>query len=226
MLKPNFILLEGVCGSHAYGLNTADSDLDYKGVFCATNQELLGLRAVKDCYDGKDEVGNDYAYYEILKFFRLALKCNPTILEMLWLEDYTVLTEWGQYIVNNRDAFLSTPFVRDAFGGYALAQIRKLKKREEEGKEGFGRGLRYEKHARHCFRLMMQASQLLSTGTMTLKVTPTQRDALFHMSSYTHSQLESAYNQASANLDKIKSVLPDEPDYARVERMLLSLRGY
>lgn len=40
------VLLKGVVGSTAYGLNHENSDVDYMGVFAAPTSEVLGLGKV------------------------------------------------------------------------------------------------------------------------------------------------------------------------------------
>ena len=40
--KNNLILLEVISGSHAYGLNTEDSDIDKRGIFVQKPDDYLG----------------------------------------------------------------------------------------------------------------------------------------------------------------------------------------
>jgi uncharacterized protein len=222
-LLPSNIILEGVAGSQAYGLATPTSDEDIKGIFVAPTDEILGLDKPKDTYD---HTAPDYCYYEVEKFMRLALKCNPTVLEMLWLADYSKLTMFGRMLVSNRHLFLSESGVREAFGGYAYSQIVRLKKRTNEGKDGFGRGLRYEKHVRHCFRLMREAKQLLETGTMDIRYhDPAERAELFELGLAPLEEVEARYAEAGFELDFIESVLPAKPDRDAVNTMLLTFRG-
>jgi len=218
--RPDNIILEGVVGSRAYGLATPESDIDIKGVFVAPTREILGIYPVKDCYTTTEP---DTQYLEVSKFISLALKCNPTILEMLYLSEYDTLNYEGGMLVEHRSAFLSEPYVRNAFGGYAVQQVRKLVKRDEEGKQGFGRGLRYAKHARHCFRLLDEAKQLLTTGTMSVKVR--NRDEIFACGELSPTELQSRFEEAQSEIAAIKSVLPPDPNYERVNDMLLRIRS-
>ena len=53
------IILEGVVGSTAYGLNTPESDIDTAGIFVAPLEEVLGLRTLRETYcknDGVDKI--------------------------------------------------------------------------------------------------------------------------------------------------------------------------
>ena len=83
------LLYEYKRGSHAYGLNTKDSDEDYGGIFMASADQLLGLG-----FDYQEQVQNetnDIVWYELNKFMRLLLSSNPTILESLFVPDDCVI---------------------------------------------------------------------------------------------------------------------------------------
>ena len=110
------IILEAVVGSTAYGLATPDSDIDMLGVYVAPTEKILGLKSVQETIITKNP---DKAIHEVGKFIHLAIQCNPTILELLFLEEYTTLTEEGKLLVDNRQAFLSKK-IFNAYGGYAI----------------------------------------------------------------------------------------------------------
>src|SRR5205814_1154520 len=101
-------------------------------------------------------------------------KCNPTVLEVLFLEGYTVQTKFGHMLVDNRHLFLSNA-IRHSYSGYCFSQARKLNARG--GTYGNGRNKRFEKHTRHLFRLLQQGKELLETGSLTVHIS--NRDELF-----------------------------------------------
>src|SRR3990167_7421171 len=121
-MKPNNIILEGITGSKAYGLDTETSDEDIKGIYVAPTQDILGIFNVKETYDHVDP---DFCYHEVGKFIQLAIKANPTIYELLFLDGYLVLEKFGKILVDNRHLFLSNT-VRHSYGGYALSQAKEL----------------------------------------------------------------------------------------------------
>lgn len=221
MMKPDNIILEGVCGSQAYGLATPTSDEDIKGIYVAPTHEILGLPRFKP-QATYDHVDPDWVYHEVGRFIELALKCNPTITEMLWLEGYSVLTKQGRELGDNRHIFLSAPYVKNAYTGYCFSQARKLNARG--GTYGNGRNKRYEKHTRHLLRLLYQGRELLETGNLTVRVTPQVREELFAAGSLSPNELVTLFSEEIAKFNDIKSVLPDEPDYDRVNKLLLRLR--
>lgn len=216
------LILSAVVGSQAYGLATDDSDVDHGGVFVVPTHEVLGVFPVEETKTGHDP---DHTYHEVGKFIRLALKANPTVLELLFLDRYEVLTEEGELLTGHRAAFLSEPGVRTAFGGYAVAQVRKLLKREAEGRVGFGPRTknRYAKHARHCFRLLRQGRELLETAEMSVRVEdPGELFAIGRMAS---DELAERFEREYADFIGSPSVLPPEPDLHTVNEVLLRIRS-
>lgn len=123
----------GLAGSHAYGLNRPDSDYDYRGVFIAPKRYYLGFDSIEQKDDGWDEPGiypfldrnKDTVIYELKKVLPLLAAANPNVLELLWLNEYPVLTQVGQHLINYRDVFLSKK-VKHTYSGYAFAQIKKM----------------------------------------------------------------------------------------------------
>lgn len=217
-MKPDNIILEGITGSKAYGLDTPDSDEDIKGIYVANTADVLSLTPVRETVDHTEP---DWTYHEVEKFMRLALKCNPTILEVLFLDGYTVTSKFGRMLVDHRHLFLSN-IVRHSYGGYAISQVRKLNARG--GTFGSGRTNRYSKHARHCFRLLYQGAELLRTGNLTVRVTPEMRKELFAIGELPVDQLVDRFEAEFKKFDAIQSVLPDKPDVEGASKILLKIR--
>lgn len=86
---PGTILLSGVVGSTAYGLDTADSDVDRLGLFAAPTVAFHGLHRPQESHV---TIHPDATYHEAAKWIRLALGGNPTVTELVWLDQYEVTT--------------------------------------------------------------------------------------------------------------------------------------
>jgi predicted nucleotidyltransferase len=225
-MKPQRIILEGVTGSTAYGLATATSDVDIKGIYLLPTIEVLSIK-FNPQKTTVDHTHPDWVYHELAKFMKLAIEGNPTITELLFLEEYTVMTEIGQQLVDNRDGFLSTRAITNAYIGYAKNQAYRLNNRTQQGLDGYDSALknRFAKHTRHCFRLLLQARQLLETGTLTVKVTPQQRELLFNMGNRADAEtIVDTFIEEADKLKEVKSVLPDEPNYKMIDELLYSIR--
>ncbi len=126
-------ILIALTGSRGYGLATATSDYDYRGIFIATKPYYLGLSQIEQQDKGWDEnpsqrfpyLSKDTCIYELKKFLNLAIDNNPNILELLWFKDYIHLTEVGKILQQHRHLFLSKR-IKQTYSGYGYAQIKKL----------------------------------------------------------------------------------------------------
>jgi len=224
-MKPDNIILEGVTGSTAYGLATESSDVDIKGIYLLPTDKVLSLGFNQD-KTTKNHTDPDWEYHEIGKYMNLVMKGNPTYTEVLFLNEYTIKTKVGQLLIDNRDAFLSTKAVMNAYRGYALSQAKKLNNRTAQGMDGYDSSMknRFAKHTRHCFRLLMQAKQLLETGTLDVRVTPEQREWLFEMGEKSPNEVVEEFMRQDKEFENVKSILPDKPDKERLNAILIAIR--
>lgn len=218
MTEPIF-LLKGVAGSTAHGLATADSDEDLYGVYVWPRDSYLGLDAPLDSIVGNTP--QDHTFHEIGKYLRLALKANPTVLELLYLKDYESESYWGGILRTRRRSLLSTNAVQSSYLGYAYSQFKKLEARD--GSFSSATKNRTAKHAKHLFRLLEQGSELLTTGYMHVKVKDPQR--YFDIMEMSVPQLSTLYAAERAKFDDIKSVLPDHPDREMFDKLLIAIRN-
>ena len=72
-VPPN-VLLSGIVGSVAYGLDTEDSDVDRLGVFAAPTERLLGLHPPKPSVVSSKP---DATFHEAGKFAVAGAQCQP-----------------------------------------------------------------------------------------------------------------------------------------------------
>jgi hypothetical protein len=116
------LLFECISGSRAYGLATAKSDTDLKGVFYLPRDTFFGL----DYTPQISNESNDEVYYELGRFMDLLIKNNPNILEMLASPEDCILYKHPLMDRLHINMFLSKS-CKDTFGGYAITQVRKAK---------------------------------------------------------------------------------------------------
>lgn len=72
-----------ISGSHLYGFNSPDSDIDYRGCFMTKTENLLGLNTPRD-YIQEIEGETDAVLFELKKEIGLLLKSNCNVLEHLY----------------------------------------------------------------------------------------------------------------------------------------------
>ena len=217
-------LLEGIVGSTAYGLAREGSDVDYLGVFSYKAQDYWGLNEPPDNFKNEEGVKPDKTTHEIAKYIKLALKCNPSVLELLWLEDYELITYWGDRLVETRDCFLSEQLVRNSYGEYARQQVERLQRRNEEGKIGFSSDTqkRTAKHARHCFRLLRQGRDLLETGVIQIQLD--DPETYWAFDSYSVDDIVKKFAEEDTLFKEAKSILPAGPNDWAVRSLLYDIR--
>ena len=119
----NKIILLGLGGSHAYGTNNENSDLDIRG--CAVNSKAEIL--TNENFEQFVNEETDTTIYSFNKLITLLSNCNPNTIEILGLkpEHYLYLSPVGQMLLDNKHLFLSKKAIH-SFGGYANQQLRRL----------------------------------------------------------------------------------------------------
>jgi len=115
-----WLIFEVITGSKAYGLDTAKSDTDIRGVFVLPKDEFYGL----DYVEQVNNETNDIVYYELKRFMQLLAKNNPNILEMLSIPEPCVLHKHAIMDLVKPDIFLSK-LCEQTFANYAWTQIKK-----------------------------------------------------------------------------------------------------
>lgn len=117
------LILLGYGGSHAYGLNTATSDIDIRGVALNSREEIL----VGQSFDQVVNTATDTTIYAFNRIVQLLCDCNPNVIELLGLrpEDYLFYNKYGKQLLQNKKLFLSQKAAH-SFGGYANAQLHRL----------------------------------------------------------------------------------------------------
>ena len=121
-LGDNIILLT-LGGSHAYGTNNENSDLDVRG--CALNSKMQIL--TNENFEQFVNEATDTTIYSFNKLISLLSNCNPNTIEMLGNkpEHYLYVSGIGKELIDNAHLFLSKRAAY-SFGGYATAQLRRL----------------------------------------------------------------------------------------------------
>lgn len=165
------IILQGVVGSQAYGLDTPESDVDRAGIFAMPTLNLFKLHQPPLREHSIVTHEPDVTLHEVHKFCHLASKCNPSILELLWLGSYEMCTSLGYSLIVIRNCFLSAQAVKGAYLGYANEQMLRLNSAkivESLGDEQ--RRHKMAKHARHVARLLYQGYQLYRTSVLPVRL--------------------------------------------------------
>ncbi|MFE9099873.1 nucleotidyltransferase domain-containing protein [Actinomadura geliboluensis] len=235
MAEPANVLLSGIVGSTAYGLAGPGSDIDRLGLYAAPTIAFHGLHPPTGRAATTVTTKPDVTFHEAAKFAALCLGMNPTVTELLWLPDelYETRTALGDQLISIRTAFLSARRVRDAYLGYATQQFHRLEARGD-GSFSADTRKRTAKHARHLARLVHQGLQLYSTGHLDVRLPNPQwyldfgeRVAAGDLAVARRVMADAEKGFATVSDWNASAItpLPDEPDQARVEEWLHSVRA-
>ena len=231
-IEDNLIFL-GVSGSVAYGTNTSESDIDYRGATIPTKDYLFGLKRFEQFNDDAE----DKVIYSIQKLFKLLLESNPNILELLFLPEDCIIKSSNAYIkiLNNRSIFLSIRAAR-TFGGYADAQFKKMSRMRAKI-EGFGKLdtvtskdfnhlVNFDtKNAMHLIRLLNSGKSLVSTGVF--EVRSSIREILLDIRNgkYSYGEVLEMYEDYRSEFESAceNSPLPTKPNFDMANMLCIEL---
>jgi len=211
------VIYRCIVGSQAYGLDRDGSDVDRRGIYLAPAELEWSLYGVPEQLESRD---SEECYWEMKKFIVLALKANPNILECLYTPMVEKRTPISDELLASRNIFLSK-LVYQTYNGYVMSQFKKL---EQDLRTS---GSIKWKHAMHLIRLLLEGVTILRDGYVPVRVSE-HRDALLSIRDgqmkweevnrwrlALHREFEDAFRG---------SKLPDDPDYAAANALLIHAR--
>ena len=212
------VVLDSVVGSQAYGLETAGSDTDRKGVFVPTAAAHWSLGGVPEQIE---DDARQAVYWELAKFLRLCLRANPTALEVLYSPLVERAEGVGEELVASRRRFLSAR-LHQTVSGYAMSQFRKIEA------DVRNRGAVRWKHAMHLIRLLHAAVDCVRRGDLRLAVDEELRARLLSVKAgeVPWAEVDAWRLQLHAEFEAAlpASRLPEKPDAAWANDVLVRAR--
>lgn len=121
-------------GSHAYGLSTPTSDVDWRGVFVNTElSDLVGLS--KHEHQESNVDGTDEVFKELRAFLGLLRQSNSQAIEALYENNFELLTSDFELIRQYRNRLVDSHKLFSMLRGYSFGEL-KLANGERTGKLG------------------------------------------------------------------------------------------
>lgn len=118
------LICQLIGGSTLYGLNTPESDIDYRGLFVAQDKKYL---ANLDTIESIVQTGDiDSTYYEITRYLKLLRKSNTQVLEILFAPKSAFTYRhpiFVDMIINAYD-LIDTNTLKNSLKGYVFSEIR------------------------------------------------------------------------------------------------------
>jgi uncharacterized protein len=214
-----FIIYRCQVGSKAFGLSTDSSDDDLRGIYLPPARLHWSLRRLPEQLEFADEE-RDEVYWELGKFLRLALKANPSVLEILWTPMVLQADETAHELRAIRQSFLSK-HVYKTYSGYVLSQFRRMANADKT------QGTYKPKHAMHLLRLLYSGITALETGAIRIDVAEHREELLFIRDGGLPFE---EVKRRALELDEQfqhafeRTTLPEQPDYAKVDDFLIRAR--
>lgn len=114
-----------VGGSRSYGVADAQSDLDIRGFFLPTADQIL----LGDARKTVDDDATDTVLHSFAKFAELAAKCSPGAVELLGVADEDIIyeCETSRAIREALASIISVDDIASSFGGYTDCRLRAMK---------------------------------------------------------------------------------------------------
>lgn len=223
-------------GSHAYGTNTPESDLDIKGVAIPPKEYYLGLKSIneynksggKNLHARNTSEDVDVVVVALNKFVTDCCNGVPNNLDILFCRDEEILyiNDFGRELRNMRREFISKE-CKHKFGGYAFAQKQRL----IHGREGAGRTELVEKYgydtkqAMHTIRLLQCCIEILTTGFY-YTYRPNREELLdIRSGKYTFDEIIEQIEDLDKQVQYLfeHSSLKAKPDYNKINEWLIDI---
>ena len=214
------IIYNVVHGSRAYGTDIPTSDFDEKGIAIISDPRYyFGFKSFEQKDSGWEDE-NDRVIYDIRKFVKLALTCNPNIIEILFVDDKQIIkmSGAGRILRAERHNFLSRSAAK-TFPGYAIAQMKRL-----ENKIAAGQEINW-KHAMHLLRLMRMGKEIVKDAEVNVR----RPDADYLLKVRAGEiDIEEIFKESRELLGEIDSLVaqspvPEKPDADWAEKMMMKL---
>lgn len=206
------MLCQLVGGSTLYGLNTPESDVDYRGLFLATDKRYVaGFETVESIVQTGDI---DAAYYELSRYLKLLRKSNTQVLEILFApsSSFTVRSLEFEEIRENRYKLIDSEVLKKSLQGYVYSEMR-LATGERTGQLGGKRKAALTKHGFspknfvQILRLCRVGQVFFNSGEYMVKVQ--YHDRAFH-----DFLMEVKTQPENFTCDQLKKLVEDE--YAKL----------
>lgn len=140
----SYVIAEYFGGSHLYGLNTPESDIDVRGVFVNTQPEfILGTRRFEELRKQNAAIKEDIVYKELSHIMALLKRANSEALEVLYAHDsaFSVLSDEFKKVRAKAADLVDSEQLFNCLRGYMQGEYR-LAIGERKGQIG---GKRYAK---------------------------------------------------------------------------------
>ncbi len=233
-LYEQYVIYKVCMGSKAFGLSDESSDTDERGVYLPPAEWHWSMQPLPEQLEFKRTPGgrildhnstedaDDFCWWELEKFLRLALKANPSVLEALYVDESQIhfIDDTGRQLRALRDSFLSR-HIFQTYSGYVLSQFKKMKHAVDRGEQF------RPKHAMHLIRLLYSGIEAMRGRGILVKVGQ-YRDELLQIKRG-EIPFDAVHRRAlelntALQVEFERTSLPQRPDTEAVDQFLVAAR--
>jgi len=211
------VIYRCIVGSRAFGLDSDQSDTDYRGIYLPTADRQWSLYGVPEQLE--NEATQEH-YWELQRFLVLALKANPNVLECLYTPLIEKTTPLIDELLQMRSIFLSR-LVYQTYNGYVMSQFKKMQT------DLRNQGQVKWKHVMHLIRLLIAGIKVLRDGIVPIRVQEHREQLLaIRAGDVSWDEMEKWRRSLHRDFDQAfaETSLPDRPDYERANAFLIRAR--
>lgn len=223
------ILYKTIVGSKLYGLDTPESDTDFKGFGMPSLSAIIGLNRQEQDESKSLSENTEGTIFSLNKYFHLLIKGNPTIFEIAFADPKFHIIKEPQ--ADNVLDFVAnecvTKHLFKPYNAYFRAQRHELNNTCRTGKrlqlvQQYGFDIKF---AAHAARLGFQCCEIMQTGTLNPTMIGEEREVCFAIKC--GKLTLSRVNDILEELDKKmyttykNSKLPEKPDWDKVNDFVI-----
>lgn len=170
----NKVLYQLLGGSHLYGLNNEESDVDVRYVYLNTDvSDIIGLGrsdVQNVCNDDEDKLG-----YEIRKYFNVLKKGNPNAIEWLYADKFIQCApQFRTLVLDEKERLIDSEAFFKALDGYAGDEYKKAlgltQKHMGTRKDAIAKYGYSNRNASHMIRLMFSGRYFFQFGDLPVNI--------------------------------------------------------
>lgn len=181
------ILFKTIVGSKLYGLDTPESDTDYRGFGMPDVNAIIGLTRQEQDESKSLDDNTEGTIFSLNKYLHLLMKGNPTVFEIAFANEkfHQETTVEGLEICRFVRTHFITKHLFKPYSAYFRAQQRELNNTKRVGKRlELVKKYGYDtKFASHAARLGYQCIELMDTGTLNPTLEGVEREICFAIKS-------------------------------------------
>jgi uncharacterized protein len=145
-----------ISGAHLYGFASPDSDVDLRGAFLLSAEEMLSIHPPQETItiEENTDIELDWVAHDLRKFARMMVSHNGYVMEQLFSPLVVVTTQLHEQLMEVGRGCITRPMVQH-YLGFARGRRKRLEEPDAT-----------VKHLLYAYRVYLSGIHLMRTGTL------------------------------------------------------------